>query len=228
MPPSDAVAEAQILACYRSNAQPWIDAVRRGQIESRRLVTDRAILDAIQALRPARVLDLGCGEGWLSRALQQAGSATLGVDAIEALVVAARAADPAGDYRVLDYAGLVRGGLAERVDLVVANFSLFGAAELETLLAYLPRQLLPGGRLLIQTLHPLQATGEAPYAEGWRSGSWAGFAATFRDPAPWYFRTLAGWIAILHGAGWQLQALREPLHPQTGRPASLILQAGMA
>lgn len=224
----DTTPETRILASWQTNAQPWITAVRQAQIESRRLVTDQALLDAIDARQPHRVLDLGCGEGWLCRALRERGIATWGVDAIDSLVQAARAADPAGQYDCLDYQRFAREPATRQVDLVACNFSLFGAEQLQPLLASLPARLARPGHLLIQTLHPHVACGELPYADGWRDGSWAGFDAAFSDPAPWYFRTLQSWVALLQASGFALDALIEPHHPLTGKPASLLLAARLA
>jgi len=217
--------EALILSSWQANAEPWITAVREAQIESRRLVTDRAMLAAIDAHRPRSVLDLGCGEGWLCRALRAWGIDTWGIDATAALVDAARVADPGGDYQCLDYAGFMTATPRRKVDLVACNFSLFGAEELGRLLASLAVVLKPGGHVLVQTLHPHVACGEAPYIDGWREGSWTGFDPAFRDPAPWYFRTLESWVVLVNDSGFRLTSLQEPLHPATGRPASLLLAA---
>ena len=43
---------------------------------------------------------------------------------------------------------------------------------------------------------------------------------------PWYFRTLESWLELLADAGWTLEKQVEPPHPQTGKPASLLLQLG--
>lgn len=62
----------RLVASWDANAAAWTDAVRSGQIASRRLATDAAAVDAVVRAvdgRVARVLDVGCGEGWLSRAL---------------------------------------------------------------------------------------------------------------------------------------------------------------
>ena len=59
----DPLSDAKIVDSWSRNAAPWTIAVRERQIESRRLVTDQAILDATLAGSPHSVLDIGCGEG---------------------------------------------------------------------------------------------------------------------------------------------------------------------
>jgi len=81
------------------------------------------------------------------------------------------------------------------------------------------------GTLIIQTLHPVAASGDLPYEDGWRQGSWAGFSEDFSDPAPWYFRTLDSWKRLLDEAGFRPLEIREPIHPGTGKPASVIFIA---
>jgi hypothetical protein len=49
----------QLALSWQANADAWTSAVREQRIESRRLVTDAAILQAVLALSPARVLDVG-------------------------------------------------------------------------------------------------------------------------------------------------------------------------
>jgi len=85
--------------------------------------------------------------------------------------------------------------------------------------------LTSGGTLIIQTLHPVVVTGDLPYEDGWRQGSWAGFGDEFSDPAPWYFRTLESWKRLLADARLQTLEVREPVHPGTGKPASVIFIA---
>ncbi|HVC18047.1 MAG TPA: class I SAM-dependent methyltransferase, partial [Rhodanobacter sp.] len=80
----------------------------------------------------------------------------------------------------------------------------------------------------VQTLHPLMACGGQPYRDGWREGSWDGFEGSFSDPAPWYFRTLESWLGLFRSSGLQLCELREPLHPVSGKPASVIFIAQLA
>jgi len=216
--------ENEILDAWHANAQAWERAVREGRIESRKLITDQAIVEAVRSCSPRTAIDVGCGEGWLARALHAEGVQVLGVDVVPALVASARHKG-GGEFRVASYEQLAAGALDERADVVVCNFSLLGGASVEALLAAVPGLLEPGGRLIIQTLHPLMADVH-PYQDGWREGSWAGCGEGFGQPAPWYFRTLESWVAALDAAGLSLEGIREPIHPRTGRPASVIFLAG--
>ena len=196
--------------------------MRHNQIESRRRVTNQAIVDAVMERAPGAVLDIGCGEGWLVRALAGRVERRVGVDAIASLVAQAEAAG-GGEFRVASYDDIHQGVIEERFDVAVCNFSLIGKASVEALIRAVPSLLAANGALIVQTLHPLMACGEAPYVDGWREGSWNGFDQSFVDPAPWYFRTLSGWCGLFASAGLQVGDIREPLHPDTGKPASLIL-----
>jgi len=220
----DPLSDAKVVESWRKNAGAWTTAVRDAQIESRRLVTDQAIIDAVVRRAPRTALDIGCGEGWLVRALFERGIRTTGVDVVPELIDRA-AREGGGEFRVASYEAIAAGTLALAVDVAIANFSLIGRESVDDLLAYIPRLLTPGGSLIIQTLHPTVATGDHPYVDGWRAGSWVGFSNAFSDPAPWYFRTLESWVRRLDESGFRLRDLCEPLHPITGKPASVIFVA---
>src|SRR5579871_482972 len=225
----DAAHEAQVLASWQANATPWADAVRARAIESRRLVTDQAIIEAVRSRAPRSVLDLGCGEGWLARALSPLGIDVLGLDVVPQLVEAAQRAG-GGRFCVGDYSQLIADAASgvSRCDAVVCNFALFGAESVVALFRDVPRLLTPGGTFIVQTLHPWTAGAEAPYRDGWREGSWQGFPSAFHDPPPWYFRTLQSWIQLHSTCGLRLIELREPQHPASARPASVIFLSSVA
>jgi 2-polyprenyl-3-methyl-5-hydroxy-6-metoxy-1,4-benzoquinol methylase len=213
--------EDAILLAWHRNARPWTDAVRERRIESRRLVTDAAIVEAALAPSPRRAIDLGCGEGWLARALAERGVDVLGVDAVPALVASARE-QGGGRFEVMTYEQIGAGELKAKADVVICNFSLLGQASTDAVLAAVPDLLEPGGVLLVQTLHPLAVCGELPYRDGWREGSWAGCGNGFGEAAPWYFRTLGGWLDAFTAAGLHLLRVEEPLHPDSGKPLSIL------
>ena len=221
----DADRDADIRSTWDANAGAWTSAVREGRIASRSAGTDEAIFRTIARLRPGRVADVGCGEGWLARRLAlERGCEVHGFDGSERLIAEARAAHPNGAYAVLTYEDLVERPEALRgpYDVVVCNFALFGE-NVASILAALRPSLKEGGRLLIQTLHPWTACGEAAYADGWRQETFAAMGSGDWRPMPWYFRTLETWVGEIRAAGLVLDECREPVEARTGKLLSLIL-----
>ncbi len=208
---------------WDDNAGNWTKAVREGQIPSRRAGTDDAIVAAILDREPARLLDVGCGEGWLVRRIVRAsGCRAVGIDGSAALIEAARSADPTGDYRVLSYADLVGGtsSLGDRFDVIAFNYAILNEDAAQLLTAVTPA-LARDGCIIIQTLHP--QTQDGPYRDGWRTEDFSGFAIPGWKPMPWYFRTLESWHAVIRDAGLVLCDLAEPTAEGDDRPLSLIL-----
>ena len=221
---SDSPNDSRIIESWHQNADSWTGAVRDHQIESRRLATDAAVVNAVLDRHPITVLDIGCGEGWLARALHAQGIDVVGVDVVPDLVERASAAG-GGRFMVASYEDISRGALDVRVDLAVANFSLIGKEPVDALVASVPRLLNPGGSIVIQTLHPIVATGDQGYEDGWREGSWVGFSEAFTNPAPWYFRRIETWVRLLVDSGFRVSDILEPMHPISKKPASIVFVA---
>ena len=214
------LSDEKIVDSWEKNAAQWSAAVRDGQIESRRLTTDRAIVEVVLSVSPESVLDIGCGEGWLIRELASQVTHLVGVDVVPDLIEQAKRAG-GGQFRVESYKGIAAGAVDGLFDVVVCNFSLLGKESVDKLFESIALNLKPGGVFIVQTPHPLLA-GDPPYKDGWREGSWAGFSPAFTDPAPWYFRTLESWVALFSNNGFRLQEMREHIHPMTQQPASVI------
>ncbi len=220
--------EQEIVRSWHSNAVPWARAIRAASIASRKLVTDQAIIDAVAGVPCARILDIGCGEGWLARALSDRGMSVTGVDAVPELIAQAAAmpravATGSAAFHVQDYASIAkRQWRCGPFDAAVCNFSLLGRQSVDSLIAALPYYLDAPGYLIIQTLHPVAACGAQPYRDGWREGSWLGFSSDFNNPAPWYFRTLDSWTELLQRCGFDILECREPKAAGAVTPASVI------
>ncbi len=116
--------EQHILECWHQNAGPWTDAIRNAEIASRVLATNHAVEAAVLATRPASVLDVGCGEGWLVRRMLALGIPARGLDVIPALVDSANA--QGGEFAVASYEDIAAGRVAWQADTVSCNFALIG------------------------------------------------------------------------------------------------------
>ncbi len=111
----------------------------------------REVIEELLELDGARVADIGCGDGALTRLMTRLGARVTGIDPSEGQLARARAADPAGDE---DYIK----GVAE--DLPLPDASLDVAVFFNSLhhvavehqaraLAEAARALAPGGRLCV-------------------------------------------------------------------------------
>jgi 2-polyprenyl-3-methyl-5-hydroxy-6-metoxy-1,4-benzoquinol methylase len=119
----DFTEKERLQRSWVANAPAWSDAVRQGKIASRRMATDAAIIDAVTSLNPRRVLDLGCGEGWLTRELCSRGVDAIGVDASEPLIEAANQRGGPSFLR-LSYEEFAQHEFGRAFDAAVANFSI--------------------------------------------------------------------------------------------------------
>ena len=208
------------------NAHPdtWNRPGSDGPAQSPRAITDAAIVEAVASGLPpgGRVLDAGCGDGWLARALAAMGAVVHGIDADPAQIEAARTQGQA-TFAVLAYemAATDPALLGGPFDAVVFNDSLPGDRIRGTLRAA-AESLDVGGRVLIHTAHPVALA--MTYEDGWHEpGTTLGGGYATTDPQ--YRRTFAGWLAELDAVGLRLAHCREPRHPETGAPLSLILDA---
>ena len=116
------------------------------------------VLDTVTPLEGARVLDLGCGEGYVSRQLaKQAPARLLSIDISEGMIDIAQAAEetsPQGiEYRVGSATELE---LNEEFDQVVAVFlfNYLKCEEMASVLKNVHRHLAPGGSFLFTVPHP--------------------------------------------------------------------------
>jgi 2-polyprenyl-3-methyl-5-hydroxy-6-metoxy-1,4-benzoquinol methylase len=215
--------ESRLRASWTANADSWTEAVRERRIPSRQLATDDAIVAAVHALGGRRVLDVGCGEGWLARRLASEGCRVTGFDGSARLIERARELGGAS-FVVVSYEVFVQDPVAvgRDFDVAVANFALF-SEDIGPLLSALRRVVTSDGALVIQTVHPESVA--RPEADAWQEETFEPLAPLEFSAMPWYFRTIASWRTALERSGWVSIETSAPTDPRTGKPASLILRA---
>ncbi len=142
---------------WEANAEAWIAWARTPGHDSYWRFHRDQFLELVPA--PGRLtVDLGCGEGRLSRDLKALGHAVVGVDASPTLVAAAREADPAIEVHEADAAAVpLPDGCA---DLVVAFMSMQDMDDPAGAAREAARLLVPGGRICVAVVHPLNSGGQ--------------------------------------------------------------------
>ena len=220
--------EEKILSSWAINASSWIEVIESNAIESRKLATNIAIVNAVVSSQPGSVLDIGCGEGWLAKELSDRGMSVTGIDAIPAFLDKAREKS-SGRFIEASYKEIADGNILgeNKFDVVVINFALISKESTEQLLGAVPNLLNTGGKLFIQTLHPYNRKALDDYRTGWKKGSWDGLGDQFTEPYEWYFRTMEDWLALLGIAGFTKLKATDVHHPQTGALLSVIFECSL-
>jgi len=156
-------------AFYRSfwRTGRW-SAAEPNEDERSRLSAILDLLNSCDLPRKPRILDLGCGRGWLARALTPYGD-VLGTDIVSGSIDRARELFPDLAFEKTDTQGLLESHGAEAFDLVVSSEVLEHVERRlkPDFLAGLHRLLRPGGWAILTT-----PRGELwrnwPRGRGWR------------------------------------------------------------
>ena len=109
--------------------------------------------DSLGEIRGLQVLDLGCGTGWLSQQLHQAGAQVLGVDGSRELLQSARQSFPHIEFIEHDLS-LGLPPLDRKFRRIVSNMVLMDIADLGPLMRDARQVLEPGGKLIWTMQHP--------------------------------------------------------------------------
>jgi trans-aconitate methyltransferase len=145
---------------------------------------------------PARVLDLGCGDGALSLQLLQRGYDVVAVDASVSMVEAARVHGL--DARVIDGHGL---RFHDEFDAVFSNAALHWMTRPDEVIAGVHRALRPGGELVAEfggagnVAHVVDALVAELDARG------------LEAPQPWYLPSAGEYASKLERAGFRVEFL---------------------
>lgn len=185
----------------------------------------------------SRVVDLGCGEGQVSRMLaEQAGCTVVGVDAAESQVTVAR--ELGGGPCYLRGSGAAVGLRTAIADQVVACLVLEHMADLSAALAEVSRLLRAGGLFLLLLNHPLTQTPDSgwiddhlvdPPEQYWQLGPYLREATTVEQVesgvrVTFHHRPLSRYLNEARESGLVLEHMEEPAPP----PGFLALAPGYA
>ena len=126
-----------------------------------------AIRSLLTGVAGKRVLDMGCGTGVMSRWLAEQGAASvLGTDISERMLEKAMA-QPHPKIKYLRSAAEDLDFPDGSFDLVTSSLMFHYVEDLRSLLARIRRWLVPGGRLVFSTEHPIFTSAQGQFAERW-------------------------------------------------------------
>lgn len=143
-----------------------------------------------------RILDLGCGDGALTKKLADMGALVVGVDASAEQIAAAQRLGL--DARVVDAENL---RLPPAFDAVFSNAALHWMKKPDAVIAGVARALRPGGRFVAEM-------GGAGNVAACRAALTAAVARRGIDPAPlnpWYFPSPEEYAAKLEAGGFAVR-----------------------
>jgi trans-aconitate 2-methyltransferase len=106
--------------------------------------------DVVQLLAPQadeRVLDLGCGTGYLTNLIAEAGADTIGIDSSPEMIARARSLYPMLKFEVRN---AVDFSFDQPFDAIFSNAALHWILEKEKVIQSIYRNLRPGGRLVLE------------------------------------------------------------------------------
>lgn len=218
---------------WNANAPAWTELSRAGFDVYRDLVNTPAFFELLPSVAGLLCLDLGCGEGYNTRMLAEAGANVIGLDVAEVFIEAAVRGGREDTLYVVGDGGTLP-FRASSFDMVTAFMSLMDMADPERTLCEVARVLRPGGFVQFSVSHPASSTpvrrwvdnawGERRalviadyFYEGPHTETWMFKARPEEMPAQhqpftitYARRTLSSWLNAVLAVGLSIEAIAEP------------------
>jgi SAM-dependent methyltransferase len=205
---------------WEAEAESWVQWARTPGHDAYWYYRD-AFFDGIVPSPGVATLEVGCGEGRVTRDLVARGHRVISVDGSVTLLRHAAALDRSGRYVLADATRLPVATAS--VDLAIAYNSLMDFDDLPAAVAEVARVLRPGSSFCICIVHPMTDGGrlasdgpDAPYVlAGKYFGTRPFEDQVERDGLTMHFRgkshSLETYFNALSGADFAVDALREPI-----------------
>ncbi len=227
--------DADVASAWNGNADRWTDSVRAGFDLYRELYTLPAFLKFMPQIKGLRVIDLGCGEGSITRRFARLGGEVTGIDLSQELIERARveeACEPLGiRYEVCSFSRIEisKEGCYDRA---LSTMAFMDGADFDLAMEETHRILAPNGMLCFSILHPCFITRAVEWVRA-GDGAYGGLkVGQYFDRSHyvehWRFnkhpaakrlqpfeilrlpRTLSDYVNAVCGAGFRIMEIDEP------------------
>jgi 2-polyprenyl-3-methyl-5-hydroxy-6-metoxy-1,4-benzoquinol methylase len=202
----------------------WIAQREQAGIDANRLLA--RFLEVIGDVAGLRVLDAGCGEGFLARVLAARGARVTGIDRAPRLIQMARAKNPDGaiDYRLADLTHPPP-ELHAQFDRIGSYMVLNDVADYRAFVASLAALTKPGGRVVLALNNPYSfpVRGEGHVVDYFASGTrgiYGGMSAFVGGTVRYYHHTMEEYLDAFLDAGFRLAKFADVVHTPSPLPGT--------
>ncbi|QLG44071.1 class I SAM-dependent methyltransferase [Costertonia aggregata] len=215
----------KIQASWDKNAEEWNRIIISNAIPSRQF-TNKAIVETLSGLNAFRILDCGCGEGWLTRKLTAMGKEAVGIDSTKKLISEAQKKGNESYYH-MSYEDIIDGkSIPESpYDATVFNFCLYQEKGMTSLFTKTKEHMRTKSYIIVQTLHPafIMQNGKG-YRSQWFTDSWKGLPGNFHEGHSWFARTFEDWTKVFAESNLNILEVKEIVNTNH-QPLSMIYVA---
>lgn len=201
---------------WKKNADFWIKIIQENLDLYRLRVTNRAILKTLKNKRNLRVLDAGCGEGYLCRTVAKLGHQVFGIDFCPDFIKAAEDLERkkplgikyfVGDFRKTNFP-------SSFFDVILSHQTINEIENPDKAFKEFSRILKRKGRLILLFLHPCFEIKPQFYFRQTKIKRPYYLVSGVKSPSPYFYLhlPLSEWVELLIKSGFSIKKIEEP-HP---------------
>ncbi|WP_167529447.1 class I SAM-dependent methyltransferase [Bradyrhizobium macuxiense] len=237
-PAATPLTASDVENAWNRNADVWDQGIAEKGDETRIYITDCSVFAFIGNVAGKDIVDLGCGNGYLSRTLARSSARVTGVDQSGAMIERAlchEATEPLGIVYHKCSITQLQPLASESIDIAVSNFVLQDVGDYSKAVSEAYRILRTGGTAVFAITHPCFSCGprrwvfdaeDTPRQEeaahfavdhyfeetAYIMDDWPGF-----DPVPYFHRPLENYWRAFKDAGFEVMDFSEPRLSTRGR-----------
>lgn len=210
---------------WGKNADFWVKIIRDNLDPFRLRITNKAVINSLGKKKNLKILDAGCGEGYLSRFIAKKGHRVFGIDASQKLIESAKEMEKkkalgikysTGDFRKTRFP-------SSYFDLIVSNQTIHEIPDPEKALKEFQRVLKKEGGIICLFLHPCFDFSPSDlkkrhfaltYFQKLRINKGKYFVGGIVSHSPYFYLhlPLSSWLKIFTKTGFLISNIDEP-HP---------------